>query len=121
MKALLFVFLGGGAGSILRYVVSKSLNDVHQNFPVGTFVANSLGSLLIGILIGLAMKNKWVTEPLSLLLITGFCGGFTTFSTFAYENHVLLKDGNLLYLAAYTLISVVIAILLVFFGAWLTK
>ena len=121
MKALFYIFIGGGAGSILRYVISKYLNDVHHSFPVGTFVVNTLGSFLIGILLGIAMKQKLLTGPFSWFLIVGFCGGFTTFSTFAYENHYLLKDGNLFHFAVYTIASVVAALIFVFLGAWLVK
>jgi len=90
MKQLLLVFIGGGFGSVLRYIIGKYLNNVESGIPYGTFAANILGSLLIGIILGLAAKNNTLSQNQTLLLATGFCGGFTTFSTFAYENHVFL-------------------------------
>ncbi len=90
MKQLLLVFIGGGFGSVLRFIIAKYLNSSENGIPYGTFAANIIGSLLIGIILGLAAKNNTLTENQTLLLATGFCGGFTTFSTFAYENLVFL-------------------------------
>ena len=83
MKQLLLVFIGGGFGSVLRFVIGKWLNNTENGIPYGTFAANILGSLLIGIILGLAAKNETLSQGQTLLLATGFCGGFTTFSTFA--------------------------------------
>ena len=83
MRQLFFVFIGGGLGSVLRYIIGRYLNQTGSGFPLGTFTANILGSLLIGIIIGLAAKNNTLSQNQTLLLATGFCGGFTTFSTFA--------------------------------------
>ena len=77
MKQLVFVFLGGGFGSVLRYVIGKLLNNTENGIPYGTFVANILGSLLIGIVLGLAAKHDSLSQNQTLLLATGFCGGFT--------------------------------------------
>lgn len=121
MKSLLLVFLGGGFGSVLRYLVAKYLNSAESGIPYGTFVANILGSLLIGIILGLAAKNNSLSQNQTLLLATGFCGGFTTFSTFAYENHVFLKTGDFTSFALYTIASFVIGFLAVFFGIYLAK
>lgn len=95
MKQLALVFLGGGLGSVLRYFFSKFLNNPETGIPFGTFAANILGSLLIGIILGLALKNETLSQNTVLFLATGFCGGFTTFSTFAYENHLFLKKRRL--------------------------
>ena len=121
MKNLLFVFLGGGFGSVLRYIIGKYLNSTETGIPYGTFTANILGSLLIGIILGLAAKNNTLSQNQTLLLATGFCGGFTTFSTFAYENHVFLKSGDFTSFAFYTIASFVIGFLAVFFGMYLVK
>jgi len=94
MKNLLLVFVGGGFGSVLRFVMGKYLNSPANGFPYGTFAANMIGSLLIGIILGLAVKNQSISQSQTLLLATGFCGGFTTFATFAYENHVFLNTGS---------------------------
>ncbi len=121
MKHLLLVFLGGGTGSVLRFLIGKYLNSTETGIPYGTFAANILGSLLIGIILGLAAKNDSLSQNQTLLLATGFCGGFTTFSTFAYENHVFLKSGDFMSFAMYTIASFVIGFLAVFFGMYLVK
>lgn len=121
MKQLLLVFVGGGFGSVLRYVIGKYLNSTTTGIPYGTFTANIIGSLLIGIILGLAAKNNSLSQSQTLLLATGFCGGFTTFSTFAYENHVFLKSGDFTSFALYTIGSFVIGFLAVFLGMFLVK
>lgn len=121
MKQLLLVFIGGGFGSVLRFIIAKYLNSSENGIPYGTFAANIIGSLLIGIILGLAAKNNTLTQNQTLLLATGFCGGFTTFSTFAYENHVFLKTGDLTSFAIYTIASFVIGFLAVFLGMYLVK
>lgn len=121
MKALLLVFLGGGLGSTLRYGVGKFLNPTITGFPYGTFAANVVGSLLIGILLGVAAKNESISQNTMLFLATGFCGGFTTFSTFAYENHEFLKGGDFGIFAAYSIASFAIGLGAVFFGIWAAK
>jgi CrcB protein len=121
MKQLVLVFVGGGFGSVLRYVIGKWLNNTEDGIPYGTFAANILGSLLIGIILGLAAKNDTISQNSTLLLATGFCGGFTTFSTFAYENHVFLKSGDFTSFAFYTIASFVIGFLAVFAGMFLVK
>ncbi len=119
MKQFLLVFIGGGIGSVLRYIIGKTLNSSQTGIPYGTFTANILGSLLIGIILGLAAKNQALTQNHTLLLATGFCGGFTTFSTFAYENHVFLKEGDFTSFALYTIASFIIGFLAVFAGIFL--
>lgn len=121
MKQLLLVFIGGGFGSVLRYLLGKYLNNPESGIPYGTFAANIVGSLLIGIILGLAVKNEALSQNQTLLLATGFCGGFTTFSAFAYENHVFLKNGDFTSFALYTIASFVVAFLAVFAGMYLVK
>lgn len=121
MKQLLLVFLGGGLGSVLRFLVGKYFNSTENGIPYGTFAANILGSLLIGIVLGLAAKNNTLSQNQTLLLATGFCGGFTTFSTFAYENHLFLKSGDFTSFAIYTIASFIIGFLAVFAGMYIVK
>ena len=121
MKQLLLVFIGGGFGSVLRFIIGKYLNNVETGIPYGTFASNIIGRLLIGIILGLAVKQNTLSENQILFLATGFCGGFTTFSTFAYENHVFLKTGDFTSFAIYTIASFVIGFLAVFAGIYIVK
>ena len=121
MKQVFLVFIGGGVGSVARYLLSKILNNSETGIPYGTFLANILGSLLIGLILGFAVKNEALTQNHTLLLATGFCGGFTTFSTFAYENHVLLKSGDFMSFAIYTISSFVVGFMAVFLGMYLVR
>ena len=117
IKNLLLVVLGGGVGSIARYLLSYffSENNV-STFPWATFIANSLGCLLIGLLFGYLQKNNLQNETLKLLLITGFCGGFTTFSAFSLENIQFIQNQNYNLALIYTLASIVIGFLAVIIG-----
>ena len=121
MKQLLLVFIGGGSGSVLRFLIGKYLNSPNTGIPYGTFLANILGSLLIGIILGLASKNHFISQNHTLLLATGFCGGLTTFSSFAYESHMFLKTGDFLNFAIYTLTTFILGFLAVFLGVYLIK
>jgi CrcB protein len=121
MKQFLLVFLGGGLGSILRYYISKNLNAYYSNFYLGTFLVNIIGCFLIGILIGLSLKNNYISENQTLLLATGFCGGFTTFSTFALEGNLLLKESSIVHTSIYMGLSVGVGLLAISFGLWICK
>jgi len=121
MRQLVLVFVGGGLGSILRFAIGRWLNSPDTGIPYGTFLANILGSLCIGFILGWAIKNNQLHSGAVLLLATGFCGGFTTFSTFAYENHMLLKTGDLFNFALYTLASLVLGFAAVFGGMALSR
>tara|TARA_R110002073_G_scaffold220418_1_gene380608 strand:- start:96121 stop:96492 length:372 start_codon:yes stop_codon:yes gene_type:complete len=121
MKQLLLVFIGGGFGSIARYILAKWFNSTGDGIPYGTFLANVLGSLLIGIILGLAAKSDALSNNQTLLLATGFCGGFTTFSTFAYENHVFLKSGDFFNFFLYAVGSFALGFAAVFLGMFLVK
>lgn len=121
MKDFLFVGLGGFIGSILRYGIGVvCLRQFPKYFQSGTLMVNLMGSLLIGLLAGYFLKNQ--TSPFSnLFLITGFCGGFTTFSTFSLDNLKLIKEGLYLQFAAYSIGSLILGILLCAIGLWLTS
>ncbi|NAY90321.1 fluoride efflux transporter CrcB [Muricauda sp. JGD-17] len=121
MKHALLVFLGGGFGSLLRFVISKFLNPQFQNFFLGTFLVNVLGCLLIGVILGLSERGNLFSLNTSLFLATGFCGGFTTFSAFAFEQHTFLKNGELFNFSFYTISSLVLGVLAVSLGFWLTR
>lgn len=121
MKQVLLVFIGGGVGSALRYLVGKFLKMPASGFPWSTFYVNVLGSLIIGILMGVTLKNSALSENQTLLLITGLCGGFTTFSAFAYENQVFLKEGDFTNFFIYTLGAIGVGLAAVFLGLFISK
>ena len=121
MKQLLLVFIGGGFGSIARFILAKYFNSSTDGIPYGTFFANVLGSLLIGLILGFAAKNEALNSNQTLFLATGFCGGFTTFSTFAYENHVFLKSGDFMNFFLYAVGSFALGFAAVFLGMFLVK
>ncbi len=120
-KQLLLIFLGGGLGSVLRYLISKSLNSETLSLPYGTFTVNILGSLLLGLFVGFAARHEFFSSNLILFLAVGFCGGFTTFSSFALENQALLRSGDYLNFFFYAFGSIILGILAVFLGLFLSK
>lgn len=119
MKNALLVFLGGGMGSVLRYIATRYLNN--STLPLGTFTVNVLGSLLLGMILGLALKYPAPNSTLTVLFGVGFCGGFTTFSTFAVENQAFLRSGDLYNFFLYTFGSLLAGILAVFAGVALAR
>jgi len=121
MKQFLLVFLGGGIGSGLRYLISKTLNPFTSNFFIGTFGVNILGCLIIGIILGLSAKSTALSNNTVLFITIGFCGGFTTFSSFALENYGMLREGQITSFLLYTLSSILVGILAVVLGLWLSK
>jgi CrcB protein len=122
MKTLFIVALGGAIGSISRYGAQVVIYRIYPFvFPIGTFLVNLTGCLLIGILYGLSEKGNLLTPEWRLFLTTGFCGGFTTFSTFAYENANLLRSSEFLYAAFYITGSVALGISAVFLGIMLIR
>jgi CrcB protein len=122
IKNFLLVAFGGGVGSIARYLCQKWLGENYPHpFPWGTFVVNMVGCFLIGIIYATSEKTTFVGPQVRLLLITGFCGGFTTFSTFAFENMSLLRGNDTVYFLIYAIASVVLGIIAVFAGIGLIK
>jgi CrcB protein len=122
LKQILLVGLGGGIGSIFRFLTSLSAaRYAVYGFPLGTFIANVLGCFVLGICVGIFGKNPSENENLKLLFVTGFCGGYTTFSTFASENIQLLQQQNYTMLVIYTITSLLIGFLAVAIGLNLGK
>jgi fluoride exporter len=122
MKALLFVGIGGGLGSMLRYAISLLIGrNVPIVFPLGTFLVNCSGCFLIGIFYAFASKYSWFNEEWRLFLITGICGGYTTFSTFSYDGFYLLKSGSYYSFLIYVFGTLILGLLATFAGVALFK
>jgi len=121
-RTLLFIGFGGGVGSIARYLISMYVQKTFPAvFPFGTFAINLLGCLLIGLFFGLSERFQWMTEEWRIFLTVGFCGGFTTFSAFAYENLKLLQSGDYLNFLLYSIGSIIIGIMMVMAGFYMVK
>jgi CrcB protein len=121
MQKLLIIFVGGGLGSIARYLISKAIKEQFISaFPWSTFTVNIVGCFLIGIFISLVERYR--LNPIwSLLLATGFCGGFTTFSSFAYENYALLKEEDYLIVFVYSMMSILWGLAATFLAFWIVR
>ncbi len=117
----LYVGAGGFVGSVLRYLVGLLPCSPASGFPVKTLCINIVGSFCIALISTLAARNSSVSPQLVLLLKVGICGGFTTFSTFAYETSSLLQKGSVGTAIAYAALSVILSILAVFGAEALVK
>lgn len=114
MKNILLVGFGGAIGSVLRFLISSAI--ALKAFPAATFAINVVGSLLIGLVMGWTAKNEMLANNWKLFLGTGLCGGFTTFSSFSFENLLLLQQGKYLFTLAYVIGSFTLGIAAAFLG-----
>lgn len=122
LKTLLLVGFGGGIGSIFRFLISVLMNKYnHTVFPWATFIVNILGCLIIGLLIGYFDRQLISNPNLKFLFITGFCGGFTTFSTFSAENIGLFNSGHSFLAVLYITLSIVFGIAAIWLGLVFSK
>jgi CrcB protein len=110
MISLVYVFVGGGLGSVCRFGLSQWLNKADNYLPYGTFIANLISCLILGFLMGIALKNGLDSRS-KLLLMTGFCGGFSTFSTFSGELFSMMQNGQIVEAMTYTIASLVLCTL----------
>jgi fluoride exporter len=122
IKTLLLVGTGGFLGSISRFLASRFIQDnLSVAFPFGTFFVNISGCFLIGLIYGFSERSSLLTSGWKMFLAVGFCGGFTTFSTFANENLALLRDGEFLYFLLYTGLSIFLGITATFLAVLITR
>jgi len=115
MHSWIYVFIGGGVGSLFRYGISNYFSSVNTTFPAGTFVANFLACFLFGLLLGFQLKENFQDHH-TLLLITGFCGGFSTFSTFSGESLKLFQNQQIGLALFYIGASIIMGLLAVYLG-----
>lgn len=116
MLECLLVGIGGFIGSVLRYLIGLLPIKPDNGFPVKTLFINICGAFIISIIVAIAAKNKSLNPNLILMLKVGVCGGFTTFSTFAYETAELMQKGNVMTAVSYALLSVVLGVLVIYFA-----
>ncbi len=119
MKLWILVFFGGGVGSLCRYLLSRWITgNVISAFPYGTFLVNISGCLLIGFFVFYFTEARFGPESLTwrLLLVTGLCGGYTTFSSFSLENIQLIENGKVFIFLAYTFASLLLGFLATYTG-----
>jgi len=122
LRILLLIGLGGFLGSVLRFILQQYTDRLFStSFPIGIFLVNVLGSLLIGLIIGIAMHKSFLSDEMQLLLATGFCGGFTTFSAFSFDNLKYLQTSEYGLLLGYAGGSVILGVLATFLGIWLVR
>ena len=124
MQQMIAVCLGGAAGALARYMITGAVHRRYPEllpFPFGTLVVNVLGCLVIGILMALVVERDLLPENVQLLLVTGFLGSLTTFSTFGYETLQLFSDNNLRFAFWNVAANVCCGFAAVFTGHWLAK
>lgn len=117
MKTILLIGSGGFIGSIARYGLNLLVHKiVSTTFPLGILLVNIIGCLAIGLIYGMANKAGWLTNDWKAFLAIGICGGFTTFSSFSYDNIKLLQSGQLLQAFLYIAASLIIGLLMTWIG-----
>ncbi|WP_313367994.1 fluoride efflux transporter CrcB [Sphingobacterium mizutaii] len=122
IKEAFIIGAGGAVGSVLRYYSGQFISKNYPSqIPLGTLIVNLLGCLLIGILLGYFAKNQGLSNEWKLLLVTGFCGGYTTFSTFAAENITLIQNQQVSQAILYIGLSVLLGLTAVYFGIMISR
>jgi CrcB protein len=121
-RSLILIGAGSSIGGILRYLTQQFVQKHYpSSIPFGTLSVNIIGCFIIGIIYALADRGNILSPTMRLLLATGFCGGYTTFSSFAYENISLMQEGEFFYVALYVLMSVIIGFAAVYLGILFIK
>lgn len=121
MKDLLLIFAGGGLGSVARFFTGKVAGTIlPSNFPYGTLASNVLSSLVLGLFLGSSL-SKIENDSWRFFIAIGFCGGFSTFSSFSNETFELLRNGEMLPAGINIVGNVIICLLMIGAGYWITK
>lgn len=116
MKHALAIFIGGGFGSLVRFGISNLIFDRFKSiFPIATLLSNILSCIILSIAVTIIAAKTDINTTWKFLIITGFCGGFSTFSAFSYETSELIRSGNSAYAVANILISVLVCVGIVYF------
>jgi CrcB protein len=122
IKTLFIIGMGSFTGGVSRYLISKYVQNMTTiSLPVGTMAVNIMGCFIIGLFYGLFDRGNLMNSNLRLFLTVGFCGGFTTFSTFMNDNFQLIKGENFFYMSVYLAASIIGGYLLLFLGYSLIK
>jgi fluoride exporter len=122
MKELIAVFIGSGLGGLSRFGLGKWIISLHNHhFPLGTFVVNVVACFALGFIIGLADHKQILSPSARLFLVVGFCGGFSTFSTFSSETLTLFQQGHNISLVLYILGSVLLCVTATFGGLFIAE
>jgi CrcB protein len=111
----LLVFIGGGLGSLCRFGIAKIISPLNPSFPWATFLANVLSCIILGILVGMSLKGN-LNNHYKLMLMTGFCGGFSTFSTFTNETLELFQAGEFFYAFSNIFFSLIVCLICIYLG-----
>jgi CrcB protein len=115
MKSFILVFIGGGLGSIIRYVIATFFSqNIKTNFPISTLISNITSCLIMGFITYILTQKNFFNQEIKALLIIGLCGGLSTFSTFSIETYTLIKQSNFYYAFANILISVLSCLLILY-------
>lgn len=122
MKNIVVVFLGGGLGSVARYLLGRWVSTFQEHhFPFGTFVVNVVACFALGTIMGCIAQKEMLSPTAKLFLAVGFCGGFSTFSTFSHESVILFQQGHYVSLMAYILLSVALCVAATLAGLYLAE
>jgi CrcB protein len=121
MKSFLLVFLGGGLGSVARYLIARLVNPYALAFPYATLVSNVLACFVLGVVVGMAEGRQLISSNGRLFWAVGFCGGFSTFSTFSHETLSMFNTQLQFMSVLYIVLSVALCLMAVFAGQWLVR
>ena len=121
MQQLIAIAIGGALGALGRYWMSGLLNNAEYRIPYGTLTCNALGSFLMGVCFVLILEKSKLSPEMRPLLMVGFMGAFTTFSTFSMETIAMLQEGHVMSAAIYILLSVLLCLVALYGGLWFTR